>query len=92
MADTDPESQVGHPGTYNTMEDNMADHFIKVSDEIWSELGRLQKKYHRDKHSIADDVFALAGDLEAICEMPQAEPSTRAAVLEPTPNELQDLI
>jgi hypothetical protein len=82
-------------------EDEMADnHYVKVSDEVWKELVRIQKLTKVDKHALVDDIIALAGDLEAIAERHELFPekpvhSTRAAVLEPSAAEqltLEDLI
>jgi len=72
-------------------------HYVRVSDEYWKEFQRVQKEFKIDKHDLADDIFALAGDFDAIAEahvpVEKPAPSTRAAVLEPTiDEELADLI
>jgi len=47
----------------------VATHNVKVSDEVWAELTRIQATHGIDKHTLVDDIIALAGDLDAIAEM-----------------------
>jgi len=47
----------------------VATHNVKVSDEVWAELTRIQATHGVDKHTLIDDIIALAGDLDAIAEM-----------------------
>ncbi len=82
----------------------MAKHYVEVTDSVWTELVRVQKQFKVDKHALVDDIIAMAGDLDAVAEAHVDEPkpsgtysttvreSTRAAVLEPTANELADLL
>lgn len=82
----------------------MAKHYIEVSDPVWKEFSRVSKEYKIDKRDLLDDVIALAGDLDAIAEQHKVDTTvpydnglslfsdTRAAVLQPSASELEELI